>query len=190
MKAKLVLMGKQIDMAPRAHRRTLVVLIYSMMAILLAGLWFVDRWRTSGIYLILATMLVNRWFLGGYHFGGLIKPFSSKGPLHRNPVFPPPPFLKLTLQEYSPEPYHNDERELHQRDRAHYQAYQIITNSLVCFYMLAGWWGIFLQFLTRRPLLANELLCGLALVAMVSALTLPQAILLWREPDIEEYQLT
>ena len=48
MKAELVLMGKRIDMAPRAHRRTLVVLIYLMMALLLACLWLLDRWRSSG----------------------------------------------------------------------------------------------------------------------------------------------
>ena len=130
---------------------------------------------------------MNRWFLGGYNFGGLIKPFNSKGPFHRAPIFPPPPFLKLTSREYRLESYHNDERELHQRDRAHYQAYQAITYILIFFYMLAGFWGNLLRFLTRRPLLANELLCGLALVAMVTALTLPQAILLWTEPDMEEY---
>jgi hypothetical protein len=66
------------------------------------------------------------------------------------------------------------------------QAYQVILYMLAFFYMLAGWWGIFLRLLTKMPLLTNELLCGLALVSIVTALTLPQAILLWTEPDMEE----
>jgi hypothetical protein len=189
MKAELVLMGKQIDMAPRAHRRTLVVVIYATLAVFMVCLWLLDRWRSSGTYVILATMLVNRWFLGGYYFGGLIKPFSGKGP-RRETVLPPPPFLTLALRVYWPHPeegeYRNDERELHQRDRVHYQAYQFILYIFLGFCLLANLGG---HFLMRRPLLAYELFYGPVLVAIVIAYTLPQAILLWTEPDMEESPL-
>jgi hypothetical protein len=80
MRAELVLMGKRLDMAARVQRRALVVSIYAGLALLMAALWSVDRWHTSGVYMIFATFLVNRLFLGGYNFGGLIKPFHGKVP--------------------------------------------------------------------------------------------------------------
>jgi hypothetical protein len=185
MKAELVVMGKRIDMAPRVRRRMLVGLIYFMLAILMVCLWLLDRWRASGFFIFYATWLVNQWFLGGYYFGGLIKPFNGKGPRRRAD---PPPFQILTLHEYQPMPakneYRNDERELHQRDRAHYLAYQSMFFILSGFYLLVMLSGDF-RFLARRPLLAYELFYGLVLVAIVIVNTLPQAILLWTEPDME-----
>jgi hypothetical protein len=78
MNAELDFLGKRVDMAPRLNRRTLVVLIYAAMAALMAGLWMVDKWHVTGVYLVFATIFVNRFFLGGYGFGGLIKPFSEQ----------------------------------------------------------------------------------------------------------------
>ncbi|MDR3774528.1 MAG: hypothetical protein P4L26_14335, partial [Terracidiphilus sp.] len=98
MKAELVLVGKRVDMAPQAHRRTLVVFIYATLTALMAALFLADRWRTTGYYLVIATFLVNRLFLGGYNFGGLIKPFSGKPPQRSEA----PPFLLLALRVYRP----------------------------------------------------------------------------------------
>lgn len=187
MKAELVLMGKRVDMAPQAHRRTLVVLIYATLALLIAGLFLADRWRTTGYYLVFATFLINRLFLGGYNFGGLIKPFSGKPP-HRSDA--PPPFLMLALRVYQPEPgrneYRSDERELQQRDRAHYQAYQGLAVMVAVLWMLTGWNTFAPKLLAWVPGSAALLLYGLALATVVLVLTLPQAILLWTEPDMEE----
>ncbi len=187
MRAELVLMGKRLDMAARVHRRALVVSIYSMLATLMAALWSVDRWHTSGPYMIFATFLVNRLFLGGYNFGGLVKPFSGKAP--RRSTFRETPFLMLALRVYQPAPeeseYRNDEREMHQRDRAHYQAYQVLTIALTVLWLLADWKMKAPRLLAWMPVSADELLYGLVLMAIVAAVTLPQAILLWREPDME-----
>ena len=187
MKAELVLMGKRVDMAPQTHRRALVVLIYAALAALMAALFFADRWRTTGYYLVFATFLVNRLFLGGYNFGGLIKPFSGKPP--RSPDGPPP-FVLLALRVYHPEPaeneYRSDERELQQRDRAHYNAYQWIASTLVVLWLLAGWNTFRPHLLAWIPVSPSLLIYGIVLAAIVVALTLPQAILLWTEPDMEE----
>ncbi len=186
MRAELVLMGKRLDMAARVHRRTLVVSIYAGLAVLMAALWSVDRWHTSGVYMIFATILVNRLFLGGYNFGGLIKPFNGKAPQRSDT----PPFLLLALRVYRPEPeeseYRNDERELHQRDRAHYQAYQALTIALTVLWLLADWKMKAPRLLAWVPVSADVLLYGVVLMAIVAAVTLPQAILLWTEPDMEE----
>lgn len=185
MKAELVLVGKRVDMAPQAHRRTLVVFIYATLTALMAALFLADRWRTTGYYLVIATFLVNRLFLGGYNFGGLIKPFSGKPPQRSEA----PPFLLLALRVYRPgraeNEYRSDERELQQRDRAHYQAYQALAVVLAVLWLLAGWRTFNPKLLAWVPVSADLLIYGVVLAAIVVALTLPQAILLWTEPDME-----
>ncbi len=192
MRAELVLMGRRLDMAPRNHRRTLVVLIYAAMAALLVLTWLLDRWHATGTYLIFVAILVNRLLLGGYNFGGLIKPFNGKAPRER---VEPLPLLALGLRIYSPEPqeneFRNDERELAQRDRAHYQAYQAMAVALALIWLLSDWKLnapklLTLLHVSADPVLADQVLFGLTLGAVVVAMTLPQAILLWQEPDLAE----
>ncbi|MGA8740899.1 MAG: hypothetical protein WB561_06910 [Terracidiphilus sp.] len=188
MRAELVLMGKRLDMAARVRRRALVVSIYAGLALLMASLWSVDRWHTSGVYMIFATIFVNRLFLGGYNFGGLIKPFNGKAP--RRSAYRETPFLMLALRVYQPTPeeseYRSDEREVHQRDRAHYQAYKVLTIGLTVLWLVADWKMKVPRLLMWMHVSADGLLYGLVLMAIVAALTLPQAILLWTEPDMEE----
>lgn len=182
-----MLMGKRVDMAPRAHRRTLVVAIYTGLAALMTGCWFIDRWHVTGVYMIFATILVNRLLLGGYNFGGLIKPFSNKAP---QPRMQPVPLLALGLRLYLPGPdesdFRNDERELAQRDRAHYQAYQAICLVLAGIWLISDWLAMSPRLLARLPVNPGLLLYGLVLAAIVLSQTLPQSILLWNEPDMEE----
>ncbi|HEY2468536.1 MAG TPA: hypothetical protein VGI45_11965 [Terracidiphilus sp.] len=186
MRAELVLMGKRVDMAARIHRRVLVVLIYACFAVLMTTFWLLDRWRTSGVYMIFATFLVNRFFLGGYNFGGLIKPFNGKAPRRSDA---PPPFLMLALRIYKVQPQErecrNDERELEQRDRAHYHAYQILTIAIAAMWLIADWQMKAPRLLGWIPVSPSVLLYGFVLSAAVAAITLPQAILLWTEPDME-----
>jgi hypothetical protein len=179
-------MGKRVDMAPRTNRRILVVLIYAAMAALMAGLWIVDGWHVTGVYLVFATIFVNKFFLGGYGFGGLIKPFSGKAPKRSDA---PPPFLMLALRVYQPAPeeseYRNDEREVRQRDHAHYQGYQALSVALTAIWLLTNWKLHAPRLLAWVPVSADVLLYGLVLAAVVVSVTLPQAILLWTEPDME-----
>jgi hypothetical protein len=186
MRAELVLLGKRVDMASRTHRRILVALIYASFAVLMAIFWSLDHWRTTGVYIIFATFLVNRFFLGGYYFGGLIKPFNGKAP-HR-PIAPPP-FAMLTMRMWKPEPveteYRNDERELEQRGRAHYLSYQVLTVALALVWLIADWSMKAPRMLAWIPLRPDVLLYAFVLSACVVAITLPQSILLWTEPDME-----
>ena len=189
MRAELILMGKRVDMARQARRRGLVVVIYAVFATLLIGSWFLDHWRATGIYLLFATIVANRLFLGGQYFGGLIKSFSGRAPRRRpelSPVFP----LALRFGFYHPQPdeseYRNDERETHQRDRAHYLAYAPLGFGL-CLLWLASQWSLHAPRLVAWIPMERELLVpGLVQVLLVTFLTLPQAILLWTEPDMEE----
>jgi len=186
MRAELVLMGKRVDMAARAHRRALVVLLYSVLAMGMAGLFYADHWRVTGYYLVFATFLINRVFLGGYDFGGLVKPFNGKAP-RRSDVAPP--FLLLALRVYRPvlgeNAYRSDERELEQRGRAHYQAYQALTVVLALLWLPAGWNAFRPAWVAGLGTMVPLAVYGLVLAGIVLALTLPQAILLWTEPDME-----
>jgi hypothetical protein len=187
MRAELMLMGRRLDMAPRHHRRILVVLIYATLTLLLLGMWLVDRWHTTGQYVIFATFLVNRLLLGGYNYGGLVKPFNNKGPRE---LLEPAPLLALGLRIYLPvgeeHPFRNDERELAQRDRSHYEAYQWMASSLAIIWLLTNWKLNAPKLMSFLPIPADQLLYGLTLAAVVVALTLPQALLLWKEPDLAE----
>jgi len=153
MRAELILLGKRIDMASQRHRRTLVLLIYASMACIMTGLWFVDRWRATGTYMIFVTILVNRMLLGGYNFGGLVKPFNEKA---RPAAESPSPFLLLGLRVYRPQPgdseYQNDERELQQRDHAHYVAYSALVWALVLIWFASAFARIAPKLLGAAPL--------------------------------------
>ncbi len=189
MNAELVLAGRVVDMAARQPRRMLVVGIYAVLAAGLAGCWFVDRWQTTGVYFIFATLVVNRFLLGGYAFGGLIKPFSGERPKRLDM---PPPFVLLALRVYQPPPdedhFRNDEREIEQRNAAAYKAYQGLLMVLVFVWLATNVHVHLPRLMERLHIPMANLLYGLATATVVLGLTLPQAILLWTEPDMEEEQ--
>lgn len=175
------------NMERQASRRRLVVAIYAILALMVAAGWIIDRLNTTGIYIYFAAMFVNWRVLGGYGTDGLIKPFTGKGPKNA-PV--PSNLVELELRlagvpiDRNTDEYRNDERELARRDRVHYQAYAAVT-ALLCPIWLIAQWQI------RRPSfipagLLPGLLAWFALPAIIVAITLPQAILLWTDPDMEK----
>ena len=188
MRAELVLMGKRVDMAARARRRALVVGIYVALAALMAVLWFVTGWRGAGGYLIWGALLLCRLFLGGYYSQGLVKPFNGKAPQER---VMPNSLLLLKLRVYQPvlareeSSFRNDERELAQRDRAHYLAYQAVGMAVLAPWLLSSIRVMRPGLTAWIPMGADQLYFGLTTVVLLLFLTLPQAILLWTEPDME-----
>ena len=188
MNAELVFFGRRVSMAQRDRRRALVVSIYASLAVLMAVLWFTSHWHGTGTYVFWAAMLACKLFLGGNYSGGLVKPFNGMA-ARQNDM--PPPLLALKLRVYKPvlaadeSNYRNDERELNQRDRAHYKAYQVLGVAICIL------WALSLQRIVRPALLdgvgmsPDEMYYGLLLLVLTLFLTLPQAILLWTEPDME-----
>jgi hypothetical protein len=189
MNAEVVILGRRISMARQTRRRTLVVAIYAAFALLMAVLWFTTQWRGTGAWVLWAAMFACRFFLGGYYTGGLVKPFNGKGP--REPQLPPP-LLALKLRVYQPVPagedsaYRNDERELHQRDHAHYLAFQAVGVAVCVPMLIASMRLIRPSLMSWIPMPPDAMYYGLSLVTIILFLTLPQAILLWTEPDMEE----
>ena len=191
MNAEVVFLGRRISMARRHRRRVLVVAIYAAFALLMATLWIATGWRGSGAWVIYAAIFACRFFLGGYYAGGLVKPFNNKAPKQHDS---PPSLLALKLRVYNPVPagddsaYRNDERELHQRDHAHYLAFQAVGVAVCVPMFIASMRLIRPSLMSWIPMNPDAMYYGLTLIALILFLTLPQAILLWTEPDMEQPQ--
>ena len=82
--------------------------------------------------------------------------------------------------------WRNDERELHQRDRAHFLAYQAVGMAVVVQAFVATVRMVAPRVQAWMTMPPDQLYYGIAVVTITLFLTLPQAILLWTEPDMEE----
>jgi energy-coupling factor transporter transmembrane protein EcfT len=191
MIAELYFMGKPVSMGSRMRRRWLVALVFVCLALIIAmGVKF--QWKGSFVLMFFATEFVNGFFFGGTHIGGLIKRFQGNEQESVIASSTPGHLLKWGFQRArQPKDLEltNDERELLQRDRSHYRAYRILWLA-VFFPLIAivnqrdG-----LHMLPEDLLRSESLVYGFFLATMVVYLTLPQAILLWTEPDMEEAEV-
>ncbi len=158
MRERMKFLG--VSMARRSRRRWLVATTYAVLAGFVTLLWTLGRDRGEAfafVGILLATSLVvNAVIFGGYGRWGLVKPFNTRTPFG------------------APVPWHNDERERNRRDRMHFYAYRVVVPLL-----------LFGYFLGRDPFQIPEVSRALFLTALVLGLTLPQALLLWIEPDME-----
>jgi hypothetical protein len=191
MRAELMLLGKPVDLSLRIRRRMLVASVYAILLLMIAVLaWlsqFSPGWRTGSFFLIFFTLLVNRFLLGGYARGGLIRSFDDREPA---PVTPPPYILLgiyMRLSNFSDYDWRNDERELQRRNYAHYQAYQVIAVLLAVLWLLAEGSISSSRWLANLHMQIATVVYLFALGTVLLAITLPQAILLWSEPDMTEF---
>ncbi len=160
------------SMVSRYHRRLLVATTYSTLLALMAGIVTVVPSRRSPdvvwMCVILAYNVVSRVI-----FGRLVK----------DTVLPDLHGGRLTSLGLTPgrrrenEP---DEREIAVRNAAHFQAYRALA-----MYSIALWLVSPLFFLLESST-AVRVLQLLTMPLMAIALTLPQAVVLWTEPDIPE----
>jgi hypothetical protein len=189
MNAELVLFNKHINMASRGRRRLLVLLVYGTYALLMACAWPIDRWAATGTFLFLASFPVNRFLFGGYYPGGLVRPFHPNSSyLHGTER--DPQWLALVLRMApNPSKYKDeaDEREQLGLDNGHFIAYRWL--AFVIFLLM------FLIDIKRvgpifgdYPKIPLDLLYGTSLIGCFLAITLPQAIILWTEPDMVDAQ--
>lgn len=127
---------------------------------------------------------------GGLSTGGLIRPFSR----NVRPIwwYLDPPQSRIDRWFWSRAQkldLKTDEREDSQRDRAHFRAYRVLSFMLGIDLLLVYFVKIGPE-LGWLPNVSIDLTLVFALVAFLLAMTLPQVILLWTEPDMEEPQTT
>lgn len=157
------------------QRRLLVVLYYAVMiGFAVVGLWMDKKnWGP-----LVAQTFVFGGLLGGIKMGGPVKayaqptfPLDSDDSVYRLNLNGRKPFD--TTLTWSP----LDERERTQRDVAHYTAYRILRWSFGVFVL-----GYFLVMGWAAGWLADKTLF-LLWVFLLYVLSLPQAVVLWTEPQ-------
>jgi peptidoglycan/LPS O-acetylase OafA/YrhL len=175
-----------ISMKRRATRRRLVVVMYIGLALICGATFIVERFEPSAFsWVLYSSLAVVMFVFGGQGRFGLLKSFANKPPRD-------PPQTVQMLQLYldplslgTPEvsSWKNDERELSRRDHAHYVAYQPLIIGFLAILLLSVWtlhpprWG--------SPAVIAEAMFAVAMVACVLVLTLPSALILWKEPDLD-----
>jgi hypothetical protein len=162
MLANRTIMG--ISMNRRHNRRWLVMAMYLLLAVLFATVVYRHDWLLFlffPVVLVVNPLLFGEFLFWGKKYGGLVKPFHSD---REQP---------------------NDERELAARDRAHYRAYGWVLISFFLILLIGGDWFPERPRYNMSPAQFLYLIQSLVWGAWTLAMTLPQAILLWTEPDIE-----
>jgi len=152
-----------VSMNSRRNRRLLVVFLYGFIGLLivLALQKHISDYMVWLVVLVFIDPLIFGDFLfWGKKYGGLLKPF------HQDPERP------------------NDERELAARDAAHFRAYAVLVMLLLTLLVVPDWVPArYVDRFSPTEILfyIRTSLWGLCAIAM----TLPQAVLLWSEPDID-----
>ncbi|MGA2650320.1 MAG: hypothetical protein ABSF28_07345 [Terracidiphilus sp.] len=197
MKSELVLFGQHINMAPRVNRRRLVVLFYGIFGALLLANWFMGLHSDGAYWTVMFTLLVGP-ILGGYfsHVGnlgrrGLVEPFKAERVLKypESVSILKPSTLLYPVVDNDPQ-LRVDERTLRRRDYAHSLAYRFLGALVSVGFILefcsnSSSVGGGLESIGLSSNSANRIIYYLLQISYVPFLTLPQAILLWTEPDME-----
>lgn len=194
MRTQFKIFGMRLNMAPQANRRALVWMVYGLIAIIMTASWMSNPTGSDAFFISIVSGLLLRSTFGGrfqskyYLFGsGLVEPFDGNEVLDLKRSSK---WARFLIPEVGDErEVRNDERALRRRDHAHYVAFQSL-GSLV---MLA----LILKFIDSVPLhptteslgltreSVNRIIFAILQISWIEIMSLPQAILLWTEPDME-----
>jgi len=166
-----------ISMASGRNRRRLVVATYAFLAVVVAAL----VWKPWGSVLQGPVYFLSIVFAGVSNgtFGVIVR--QSTFPVRRNVI---DPGLELDghnpAMDLDPEP---DERDTKIRDHAYFIAFRVIAAGMIFSFVA-------LVIVARPDFPAHSLFTvarcinGLLMPFVILALTLPQAIILWQQPDM------
>ena len=166
-----------ISMTPQRNRRLLVFLIYAAFVVLIAV--HAMRHAIAGFQDLGFLVMLGLMLTGKFAFGYLVPMY----PFSRNAarVSDVPEVNSLMHPERNAK-FRDEEREIVVRNRAYYLAFNVILA-----YSLIVWCAG--AFLTDARFVDQTTAAWGAyafLPVVVMALTLPQAIILWNEPDVIE----
>ncbi len=160
MKTEPVLLGKHLNMATRARRRWLVAMVYGWLALFFVAWFYFYAISDYGNAQIVASLCLILVMVPLIAFWGITGDMLARG----------------------------DEREMHQRDHAHFMAYRFLGSVTVAALFAAFQLGPHPIIPAPGPLLRAilyQLPSALLMAALFLYISLPQAILLWTEPDVE-----
>ena len=156
-----------IPMTTRRNRRVLVSITYLLLGIAVVALARVDRpFLSPGLWIVIAFAVVSRGIFG------LLIPQESLPVVQKRAI---ESRLELAISggHALPKP---DERDVTVRNAAYFVAFRAVT-------MYAFWSWIIGGLLLE---IANRPAPILQVVMIILVFTLPQAILLWNQPDLLE----
>ena len=164
------------SMVRRGSRRRLVVVTYAILLALMAVMIVVPR---------LAPRTRAAGFVWGFAFALAFNAvsFSIFGKLAKDTVFPQIHVGEMTSLGLTPQPRREDdldERELAVRNAAYFRAYRAVA-----VYSVIAWMALIYSFELSRSI-ALSLMLWLFIPLLTLILTLPPAVILWREPDVPE----
>jgi hypothetical protein len=157
MKTDVTLLGQHVSIASRRRRRLLVTLLYAAAALVIAASLLLVK--PAWPLIVLCAFAFMARFLGGRNEEGGILPPVDRG----------------------------DERESHRRDHAYFLAYWWWDITLLPAILSSGFRinGIPAAWNPELRALLYQLPVALLVASGILYYTLPQAILLWTEPDME-----
>jgi len=147
----------------QARRRRFVALVYTVLAVSLLATFYLNKAKPAGAWITIGCFVL---------FVGLWIVFSwIAGDMRRR----------------------GDEREMHRRDHAHFSAYRVLgcflLGSVLIGALFAGYFRGPSPITPLAPLTLRGFLMQLPSVLLMATVllyaTLPQAILLWTEPDMD-----
>lgn len=194
MNTRLNLLGKRINMAPRARRRWLVFTFYTIFGALLSAAWFANAAGSGSSWITIEFTVLIGPLLGGYlsYFwgktgpGGLVKPFGGNEVLKYHARKSRTSLSRMFYPEDADwSNIRNDERDLNRRDNAHYLAYRVLGALVVLAFLIDYMTSSPTVLLQFAPVLGHHIVRLLLQCGYILFLTLPSAILLWTEPDME-----
>ena len=203
MRTELILFGRHFKMASQVRRRRLVSIFYATFAALIAASWIIDPSGYGAAFMTIEFTILVGPILGGYLCGwfkpfnvGLVKPFAGNEILRLSAKKSRSAFSRFFYSQAGVPEINNDERELGRRDYAHFIAYRVLSVLI----MLAFFIAYFERPFSSHPTWTLWSLLGLSSggahraiflllqAGYILALTLPPAVILWTEPDMEEPQ--
>jgi len=171
-----------LSIAARSTRRTLVVAYWCFVAVFSCAFLPRGNFNWFGVLLAVQLLIQIPIWLGGVRAGGMVKPFRG---IHWVPLQEREHVQSVSLLSGSPargEDASLDERETGLRDRMHFLAYT-----------LARWFALLLFGLYCLTAVVHPAWLGQAgpfflFLLTVTLWSLPQSLILWTEPDMEEPQ--
>jgi hypothetical protein len=148
----------RIHFESRARRRRFVALVYTVLALFLIAGLFLSHADVTGAWITAGCgiLFIALWIVFSWIAGD--------------------PFAR------------GDEREVHRRDHAYFSAYHSVSYFLFCALILGSFRGPN-PIASLLPLAVRGYFLQLPFVLLLATallyITLPQAILLWTEPDME-----
>ena len=162
MKTEYAVGNFRIRFESRGRRRWFVALVYAVLAVFDLAMCYLTAKETVGAWFISGILTLLILFVGlMIIFSWIAGDMRARG----------------------------DEREIHRRDHAHYLAYHFLGWALFGALFAGNFRGL-ISIAPLLPLALRALLLQLPYFLLLATFflyaTLPQAVLLWTEPDMEE----